>query len=283
VFSLAHRRKITEEGVKFAAPTDGSQVFLGPEESMHIQKVLGSDIVMIFDECPPVHVDGQPVSAERVKRSMELSLRWAERSKRAHEGNDAALFGIVQGGVHHDLRTQSATGLKEIGFDGYAIGGLAVGETETERNHMLEHTAPQLPTDQPRYLMGVGRPEDLVEAVARGVDMFDCVMPTRNARNGHFFTSTGAVRIRNAMYERDTGVIEEGCDCYTCRNGFSRSYLRHLDRCNEMLGPVLGTLHNLRHYQRLMAGMREAIAAGTFTAFRESFYAARSMAVPPLG
>jgi len=283
VFSLAHKRKITEAGVTFAAPTDGSKVFLGPEESMHIQKVLGSDIVMIFDECPPVHVNGVAVGGDVVKRSMELSLRWAERSKRAHEGNDAALFGIVQGGVHHDLRTSSATALKDIGFDGYAIGGLAVGETEAERNRMLEHTAPQLPDDQPRYLMGVGRPEDLVEAVARGVDMFDCVMPTRNARNGHFFTSTGAVRIRNAMYERDTRPIEEGCDCYTCRNGFSRSYLRHLDRCNEMLGPVLGTLHNLRHYQRLMAGMREAIAAGTFSAFRESFYAARSLPVPPIG
>jgi queuine tRNA-ribosyltransferase len=214
---------------------------------------------------------------------MELSLRWAERSKKAHEGNDAALFGIVQGGVHHDLRTRSAAALRDIGFDGYAIGGLAVGEPEAERNHMLEHTAPQLPEDHPRYLMGVGRPEDLVEAVARGIDMFDCVMPTRNARNGHFFTATGVVRIRNAMYERDTRPIEEGCDCYTCRNGFSRSYLRHLDRCHEMLGPVLGTLHNLRHYQRLMAGMRAAIAAGTFTAFRESFYATRAMPVPQLG
>ncbi|GAB3387974.1 tRNA guanosine(34) transglycosylase Tgt [Lysobacter fragariae] len=282
VFSLAHKRKITEAGVTFAAPTDGSKVFLGPEESMHIQKVLGSDIVMIFDECPPVHVNGAAVGADVVKRSMELSLRWAERSKRAHEGNDAALFGIVQGGVHHDLRTRSAEALKGIGFDGYAIGGLAVGETETERNHMLDHTAPQLPQDKPRYLMGVGRPEDLVEAVARGVDMFDCVMPTRNARNGHFFTSTGAVRIRNAQYERDMRPIEEGCDCYACRNGFTRSYLRHLDRCNEMLGPVLGTLHNLRHYQRLMAQMREAIATGTFATFRESFYAERGMAVPAL-
>jgi queuine tRNA-ribosyltransferase len=278
VFSLAHRRKITEQGVKFAAPTDGSTVFLGPEESMHIQKVLGSDIVMIFDECTPY-----PATEQVACKSMELSLRWAERSKKAHEGNDAALFGIIQGGVHHDLRTRSADALKDIGFDGYAIGGLAVGEPEAERNHMLEHTTPQLPGDRPRYLMGVGRPEDLVEAVARGVDMFDCVMPTRNARNGHFFTSTGAVRIRNAQYERDTRPIEEGCDCYTCRNGFSRSYLRHLDRCNEMLGPVLGTLHNLRHYQRLMAQMREAIAAGTFAAFRESFYAVRAMTVPPLG
>ena len=276
VFSLAHRRKITEAGVTFAAPTDGRKVFLGPEESMHIQKVLGSDIVMIFDECPPVNgKDGQPVHRRVVEKSMELSLRWAERSKRAHEGNDAALFGIVQGGVHHDLRTLSAEGLQKIGFDGYAVGGLAVGESEDERNAMLDHTCPQLPVDRPRYLMGVGRPEDLVEAVARGIDMFDCVMPTRNARNGHFFTATGVVRVRNSQYEHDTRPIEEGCDCVACAGGFSRSYLRHLDRCNEMLGPVLGTLHNLRYYQRLMAQMREAIAGGTFQAFRESFYAAR--------
>ncbi len=275
VFSLAHRRKITEQGVTFASPTDGAKVFLGPEESMHIQRVLDSDIVMIFDECPPVHIDGVPVNVDVIKRSMELSLRWAERSKKAHEGNDAALFGIVQGGVHHDLRTQSAEGLKQLGFDGYAIGGLAVGETEAERNAMLEHTAPQLPVDRPRYLMGVGRPEDLVEAVARGVDMFDCVMPTRNARNGHYFTASGTVRVRNAKYERDMRPIEEGCDCYACRNGFTRSYLRHLDRCNEMLGPMLGTLHNLRYYQRLMAQMRDAIAEGRFNAFREAFYVAR--------
>ena len=275
VFSLAHRRKITEAGVTFAAPTDGRKVFLGPEESMHIQKVLGSDIVMIFDECPPVTVDGQPVDKRVVERSMALSLRWAERSKQAHEGNDAALFGIVQGGVHHDLRSASAAGLQQIGFDGYAVGGLAVGETEAERNTMLDHTCPQLPVDRPRYLMGVGRPEDLVEAVARGIDMFDCVMPTRNARNGHFFTASGTVRVRNAQYEHDLRPIEEGCDCVACAGGFSRSYLRHLDRCNEMLGPVLGTLHNLRYYQRLMAGMRDAIERGTFAAFRESFYAAR--------
>ncbi|MBL0227284.1 tRNA guanosine(34) transglycosylase Tgt [Thermomonas sp.] len=275
VFSLAHRRKITEAGVTFAAPTDGSKVFLGPEESMHIQKVLGSDIVMIFDECPPVHVDGAPVDKRVIERSMELSLRWAERSKRAHEGNDAALFGIVQGGVHHDLRSRSAEGLQQVGFDGYAIGGLAVGETEAERNAMLEHTAPQLPQDRPRYLMGVGRPEDLVEAVARGVDMFDCVMPTRNARNGHYFTSTGTIRVRNAQYERDLRPIEEGCDCHACANGFSSAYLRHLDRCNEMLAPMLGTLHNLRYYQRLMAGMRQAIETGTFAAFRDAFYRAR--------
>ncbi len=273
VFSLAHRRKITEDGVTFNAPTDGSAVFLGPEESMRIQRVLGSDIVMIFDECPPVQVDGKPVDAGVVERSMELSLRWAERSKRAHEGNNAALFGIVQGGVHHGLRTRSAEGLKAIGFDGYAIGGLAVGETEDERNAMLDHTAPQLPADRPRYLMGVGRPVDLVEAVARGVDMFDCVMPTRNARNGHYFVTGGVVRIRNAQYERDTRPIEEGCGCAACAGGYTRAYLRHLDRCNEMLGPILGTLHNLWHYQRLMADMREAIAAGAFGAFRRSFHA----------
>lgn len=270
VFSLAHRRKITEQGVTFASPVDGSKVFLGPEESMHIQRVLDSDIVMIFDECTPY-----PATEEVARKSMELSLRWAERSKKAHEGNDAALFGIVQGGVHHDLRTRSAEGLKALGFDGYAVGGLAVGEPEAERNAMLEHTCPQLPEDRPRYLMGVGRPEDLVESVARGVDMFDCVMPTRNARNGHYFTATGTVRVRNAKYERDLRPIEEGCDCYACANGFSRAYLRHLDRCNEMLGPMLGTLHNLRYYQRLMAQMRAAIEQGTFTAFRESFYAAR--------
>jgi len=276
VFSLAHRRRITEAGVTFAAPTDGSTVFLGPEESMRIQRVLDSDVVMIFDECPPVHVDGVPVGVDVVRRSMELSLRWAERSKRAHEGNDAALFGIVQGGVHRDLRTMSAEGLKAIGFDGYAIGGLAVGETEDERNAMLDHTAPQLPAERPRYLMGVGRPEDLVEAVARGVDMFDCVMPTRNARNGHFFTRSGVVRIRNAQYEKDLRPIEEGCGCHTCSSGYSRAYLRHLDRCNEMLAPILGTLHNLWHYQALMADMRRAIAEGTFAAFRDSFHAARA-------
>jgi len=282
VFSLAHRRKITEQGVTFASPVDGSKVFLGPEESMNIQRVLGSDIVMIFDECPPVNLDGKPVDPRVIERSMELSLRWAERSRRAHEGNDAALFGIVQGGVHHGLRTRSAEGLRAIGFDGYAIGGLAVGETEQERNTALGHTCPQLPADQPRYLMGVGRPEDLVEAVARGVDMFDCVMPTRNARNGHYFTSAGTVRIRNAKYEHDLQPIEPGCGCYACRNGFTRSYLRHLDRCNEMLAPMLGTLHNLWYYQQVMAQMRAAIAEGRFADFRAAFYAARGVAPAPL-
>jgi queuine tRNA-ribosyltransferase len=271
VFSLAHKRKITEAGVTFAAPTDGRKVFLGPEESMRIQKVLDSDIVMIFDECTPY-----PATEDVARTSMELSLRWAERSRRAHEGNDAALFGIVQGGVHHDLRTRSVDGLKQIGFDGYAVGGLAVGEPEAERNAMLEHTCPQLPADRPRYLMGVGRPEDLVESVSRGIDMFDCVMPTRNARNGHYFTSFGTVRIRNSQYERDLRPIEEGCGCYACSNGYTRSYLRHLDRCNEMLAPILGTLHNLWYYQSLMAGIRAAIDAGRFAEFRAGFYAARA-------
>ncbi len=278
VFSLAHRRKLTEAGVTFASPVDGAKVFLGPEESMRIQKALDSDIVMIFDECPPVEKNGERVHPKAVQKSMELSLRWARRSRDEHDRleNDAALFGIVQGGVYTDLRTLSAEGLQQIGFDGYAIGGLAVGEPEDERNHVLEHMHPLLPQDKPRYLMGVGRPEDLVEAVARGVDMFDCVMPTRNARNGHFFTSFGTVRIRNAKYERDLDPIEPGCGCYACRNGFSRSYIRHLDRCNEMLAPMLGTLHNLWYYQTLMRGMREAIAEGRFERFRRGFHAARA-------
>ncbi|MET3144266.1 UNVERIFIED_ORG: queuine tRNA-ribosyltransferase [Xanthomonas axonopodis] len=279
MFSLAHRRKITEQGVTFSSPTDGARVFLGPEESMKIQKVLDSDIVMIFDECTPY-----PATEEVARRSMELSLRWAQRSRDAHDGlgNDAALFGIVQGGVHPDLRSRSLDGLQGIGFDGYAIGGLAVGEPEHERNAMLEHLHPRLPAERPRYLMGVGRPEDLVEGVARGVDMFDCVMPTRNARNGHYFTSFGTVRIRNAKYERDLDTIEPGCGCHACSSGYTRAYLRHLDRCNEMLAPMLGTLHNLWYYEKLMADMRAAIAAGTFVEFRRSFYAARGATTPPL-
>jgi queuine tRNA-ribosyltransferase len=275
VWSLAKRRKISEAGVTFASPVDGAKVFLGPEESMAIQRALGSDVVMIFDECTPY-----PATETQARTSMELSLRWAERSKHAHAGNDAALFGIVQGGVYHTLRSQSASGLTAIGFDGYAIGGLAVGEPEAERNAMLEHTAPHLPHDRPRYLMGVGRPEDIVEAVARGVDMFDCVMPTRNARNGHYFTRFGAVRIRNATYERDLRPIDPGCGCATCAGGFSRAYLRHLDRCSEMLGPMLATIHNLHYYQDLMRGLREAIVARQFREFREGFYAARGLEVP---
>jgi queuine tRNA-ribosyltransferase len=277
VWSLAKRRKITEQGVTFASPTDGAKVFLGPEESMRIQRVLGSDIVMIFDECTPY-----PATERQARDSMELSLRWAARSKAAHEGNDAALFGIVQGGTFADLRTRSAEGLQAIsldgsdGFDGYAVGGLAVGEPAHEREATLETTCPQLPADKPRYLMGVGKPEDIVEAVARGIDMFDCVMPTRNARNGHYFTRFGQVRIRNARYEKDLRPIEPGCTCLACAQGFTRGYLRHLDRCNEILASMLATIHNLHYYQQLMAEIRQAIEAGRFEAFRAGFYAERA-------
>ncbi|HEX7341080.1 MAG TPA: tRNA guanosine(34) transglycosylase Tgt [Rhodanobacteraceae bacterium] len=277
VFSLAQRRKLTEEGVTFASPVDGSEVFLSPEESMRIQTALDADVVMAFDECTPYEVNGQPVSVDVAARSMELSMRWAERSRRAFDdlGNRHALFGIVQGGVHETLRRRSAEALVAIGFDGYAVGGLAVGEPEAERNRTLDFSVPLLPADRPRYLMGVGRPEDIVEAVCRGVDMFDCVMPTRNARNGFLFTDTGTLRIRNAKFVHDTGVIEEGCDCYACTHGFSRAYLRHLDRCNEILGAHLATIHNLRHYQRLMAGLRRAIEADALENFVAAFYARR--------
>ena len=277
VFSLAHARKLTEDGVTFASPVDGARVFLSPEESMRIQSVLDSDIVMAFDECTPYTVDGKPVDARVVRESMELSLRWAARSRRAFNelDNRNALFGIVQGSVYETLRRRSAEGLVKLGFDGYAIGGLAVGEPEAERNHALDFTVPLLPADKPRYLMGVGRPEDIVEAVRRGIDMFDCVMPTRNARNGFLFTAAGTLRIRNAKYASDTAVIEEGCDCYACSHGFSRAYLRHLDRCNEILGSQLATMHNLRYYQRLMAGLREAIAARRLDAFVAEFHARR--------
>ena len=273
VFSLAKRRKITEQGVTFASPVDGSRVFLGPEESMQIQKVIGSDIVLIFDECTPYLVNGEPASEKVARESMELSLRWAERSRRAHEGNDAALFGIVQGGMYESLRDRSAAGLIDIGFDGFAVGGLAVGEPQDEREKMLDHVCPQLPDDKPRYLMGVGRPEDIVEGVARGIDMFDCVMPTRNARNGHYFTSFGTIRIRNAKFENDPRPIDPACSCAACAGGFSRAYLRHLDRCNEMLGPMLATIHNLHYYQQLMREMRAAIEQGAFAEWRERFYA----------
>ena len=272
VFSLAHKRKITEEGVTFASPVDGSKVFLSPEVSMQIQTTLDSDVAMIFDECTPY-----PATEKVAADSMELSLRWAERSRRAFDDlrNPNALFGIVQGSVYENLRQRSAAGLVNIGFDGYAVGGLAVGEPEAERNHALDFTVPLLPENKPRYLMGVGRPEDIVEAVRRGIDMFDCVMPTRNARNGFLFTAEGTLRIRNAKYATDTGVIEEGCDCYSCSNGFSRAYLRHLDRCNEILGSQLATMHNLRYYQRLMAGLRAAIADHALEAFVARFYALR--------
>ena len=279
VFSLAHKRKLTEEGVKFASPVDGSSVFLSPEVSMQIQTSLDSDVVMVLDECTPYAVGDAPVSAQVARESMELSLRWADRSRRAFDArqNPNSLFGIVQGGMHEDLRRRSAAGLIDIGFDGYAVGGLAVGEPEAERERMLELTVPLLPQDKPRYLMGVGRPEDIVQAVCRGIDMFDCVMPTRNARNGFLFTAGGTLRIRNAVFATDTRVIEEGCDCSTCAGGFSRAYLRHLDRCNEILGCQLATTHNLRYYQRLMESLREAIVTRTLDTFVSHFRAARDL------
>jgi len=277
VFSLAERRKLTEKGVTFASPVDGSRVFLSPEESMRIQTVLDSDIVMAFDECTPYTIDGKPVDAGVVRESMELSLRWAARSRRAFDelGNRNALFGIVQGGVHDGLRARSAEGLLEVGFDGYALGGLAVGEPEAERNATLESACPRLPDDKPRYLMGVGRPEDIVEAVRRGIDMFDCVMPTRHARNGFLFAREGTLRIRNAKFANDTRPIEEDCACYACASGFSRAYLRHLDRCGEILGSQLATIHNLHHYLTLMQELRDAIASQSLDRYVAEFYARR--------
>jgi queuine tRNA-ribosyltransferase len=265
VWSLAERRTISEQGVTFASPIDGSQVFMGPEESMAVQRALGSDIVMIFDECT-----AYPASEDEARRSMELSLRWAERSRRAHEGNPSALFGIVQGGMHESLRLRSARELVGIGFDGYAIGGLSVGEPHDERDRVLDVTVPQLPADRPRYLMGVGRPEDIIAGVLRGIDMFDCVLPTRNARNGYLFTSHGVLKIRNARYEQDLGPVDPDCGCHTCAH-YSRAYLRHLDRCNEMLGARLMTLHNLTFYQALMQGLRDAIAAGQLDSFVSAY------------
>jgi queuine tRNA-ribosyltransferase len=276
VFSLAEMRKISEEGVRFQSPVDGSKVLMTPESSMRVQRELGSDIVMIFDECTPY-----PATEDEARQSMELSLRWAARSREAHGDNPAALFGIVQGGMYPALRRESAAGLREIGFDGYAIGGLSVGETEDERLATLDVTVPLLPEDRPRYLMGVGRPEDIVEAVRRGVDMFDCVMPTRNARNGFLYTREGVLRIRNARFRDDTGPVDPECGCYTCRN-YSRAYLKHLDKCNEILGSRLATTHNLHYYQDLMRGLRESIAVGTLQAFVADFYGRRGMEVPPV-
>ncbi len=271
VFSLGRMRQITEEGVHFRSPVDGAKVFMGPEESMAVQHALGSDIVMIFDECTPY-----PATEDEARVSMERSLRWAARSRSHHDslGNPNALFGIVQGGVHESLRAESLEGLTDIGFDGYAVGGLAVGEPAGERERVLEYLDPRLPAQRPRYLMGVGKPEDIVEGVRRGVDMFDCVIPTRNARNGFLYTDTGVIRIRNARFARDTRPVDESCDCYTCRH-YSRAYLRHLDRCNEILGARLNTLHNLYYFQRLMREMRAAIEADRFEAWAGEFYAKR--------
>jgi len=270
VFSLGDMRKITEEGVTFRSPVNGDKVFLGPEESMAVQRALGADVVMCFDECTPY-----PADERQAGESMRLSLRWAERSKAAHGDNPSALFGIVQGGMFEDLRAESVEGLLAIGFDGYAIGGLSVGEPKAEMLRVLDHTTPRLPADRPRYLMGVGKPEDIVEAVRRGVDMFDCVLPTRNARNGHLFTRHGDLKIRNACHERDTRPLDEDCGCYTCRN-YSRSYLRHLDKTHEILGARLNTIHNLYYYQELMRGLREAIAADRLDAFVAEFHAGRT-------
>jgi len=270
VFSLGELRKISEEGVKFRSPVNGDPCFLTPEESMRIQRVLNSDIVMVFDECTPY-----PADLKQAEDSMRLSLRWAERSKRAHEGNPNALFGIVQGGMHEGLRDASLAGLLQIGFDGYAIGGLSVGEPKEDMLRILAHVTPQMPQDRPRYLMGVGTPEDIVDAVQAGVDMFDCVMPTRNARNGWLFTRHGTVKIKNAGYRLDVRPLDEQCGCYTCRN-FTRSYLHHLHRIGEILGARLNTIHNLFYYQELMQGLRGAIAAGTLAQFVQDFRQARS-------
>jgi queuine tRNA-ribosyltransferase len=270
VFSLGSLRKISEEGVRFASPVNGDRLLLTPEESMRIQRVLGADVVMVFDECTPY-----PSTEQETADSMRLSLRWAERSKRAHEGNPNALFGIVQGGMFEGLRDESLAGLQRIGFDGYAIGGLSVGEPKREQRRMMRHTAERLPEAAPRYLMGVGTPEDIAEAVASGIDMFDCVLPTRNARNGWLFTRFGDVKIRNARYRDDTRPLDETCGCATCGN-FSRGYLHHLQKVNEILGARLNTLHNLHYYQTLMRELREAIAAGGLAAYLEAFREART-------
>jgi len=267
VFSL--ETKISEDGVRFASPINGDKLLLTPEESMRIQRSLNSDVVMVFDECTPY-----PATEEQAKKSMELSMRWAERSKRAHEGNPNALFGIVQGGVFEDLRDSSLRELQNIQFDGYAIGGLAVGEPAQDRSRIMEHLLPAMPADRPRYLMGMGTPEDLIEAVLAGVDMFDCVLPTRNARNGWLFTRSGDVKIRNAKWRDDARPLDEACGCYGCRN-FSRAYLHHLQRANEILGARLNTIHNLHYYQQLMKELRESIEAGQLDATAARLRAAR--------
>jgi queuine tRNA-ribosyltransferase len=276
VFSLGKMSKITEEGVRFSSPVNGEKIMLTPERSMEVQRKLGSDVVMIFDECTPY-----PSTHKESQDSMELSLRWAQRSKDAHGDNPSALFGIVQGGMYEDLREVSVNGLKAIDFDGYAIGGLSVGEPKEDMIRILDHTAPLIPENKPRYLMGVGKPEDLVEGVRRGIDMFDCVMPTRNARNGHLFVNTGVVKIRNATNKTDTGPLDSTCDCYTCKN-YSRAYLHHLDKCKEILGSQLNTLHNLHFYQKVMQGLREAIEQGKLDDFVKAFYTLRGLPVPPL-
>ena len=272
VFSLDGLRKITEEGVRFASPIDGSRLFLTPEESMRIQRSLDSDIAMVFDECTPYRIDGRPATHDEAAASMRMSLRWARRSRQAflELGNPNALFGIIQGGMYEDLRDESLAGLVDIGFEGYAIGGLSVGEPKEDMMRVLAHVAPRMPADAPRYLMGVGTPEDLVEGVRLGVDMFDCVMPTRNARNGWLFTRRGDIKIRNARYRDDTRPLDPDCGCHTCRH-FSRAYLHHLQRAGEISGARLNTLHNLHFYLNLMDEMRGAIEEGRFEPWREAF------------
>lgn len=290
VWSLSGLRKITEEGVKFASPINGDRIFLSPERSIEVQHALGADIIMQFDECTPY-----PATEKQARKSMELSARWAARCKNAHDalregpgpqpralgGQEpplavpeipAALFGIVQGGMYAELRRESLAKLAGIGFDGYAVGGLSVGEPEAERLAVLDAIGPALPADRPHYLMGVGTPRDLVQAVGRGIDMFDCVMPTRNARNGHLFTSEGVLKLRNAQYREDPRPLDPACDCYTCRH-YSRAYLHHLDRCDEMLGPRLNTIHNLRYYLDLMQRIRAAIEEDRYAAFAADFLA----------
>ena len=267
VFSL--ETKISEEGVRFASPINGDKLLLTPEESLRIQKIMNSDVVMVFDECTPY-----PATEKQARKSMELSMRWAERSKRAHEGNPNALFGIVQGSVFEPLREESLSKLQNIGFDGYAIGGLAVGEPAEDRSRIMNHLLPAMPADKPRYLMGMGTPEDLIEAVLAGVDLFDCVLPTRNARNGWLFTRTGDVKIRNAKWRDDPRPLDEACACYACRN-FSRAYLYHLKKANEILGARLNTIHNLHYYLQLMKELREAIEAGRLASTAARLLAAR--------
>ena len=269
VFSLT--TKISEDGVRFASPINGDKLLLTPEESMQIQKKLNSDVVMVFDECTPY-----PATAKEAQKSMELSMRWAERSKRAHEGNANALFGIIQGSVYEDLRDCSSEALQEIGFDGYAIGGLAVGEPAADRSRIMNHVLKDMPANKPRYLMGMGTPEDLIEAVLAGVDMFDCVLPTRNARNGWLFTRSGDVKIRNAKWRDDTRPLDEACGCYGCRN-FSRAYLHHLQRANEILGARLNTIHNLHYYLQLMQELREAIEGARLAATAERLLEQRKL------
>jgi len=277
VFSLGELRKISEEGVQFRSHIDGSKHFISPEVSVAIQEALGSDIAMCFDECPPY-----PAEYDYVKKSLELTTRWARRCKEAHRRPDQALFGIVQGGMHPELRRESARQIIDIGFDGYALGGLSVGEEREIMYDMMQACSDILPETSPRYIMGIGAPEDLIEGVNAGFDMFDCVMPTRNARNGALFTSTGRINIKAAIYAEDEGPIDESCGCYVCRN-YSRAYLRHLYRSQEILASRLNTWHNLQFYLNLMREVREAIAEGRFAAFRKEFYARRAMTEPVFG